>query len=239
MRKYHINYANGRYLRAQQYCSDSAKQIGFDEVISYKFEDIDHRFLSDNLKILNQSRGAGYWIWKSYFLSQTFKRMREGDLLVYSDSGSYYQSSVDPLIDLIKNDPRGVLSFELKGLIEKDYTKKDAFVMMGLDDPKYTDSSQREATYIWLIKNDFTVNLVNEYLKYSQNENIITDIGNITGENYPSFKDHRHDQSIWSLLCKRANIEPHRLISQHGNHLVNDVPNDTYKQITLHHRNPS
>jgi hypothetical protein len=110
---------------------------------------------------------------------------------------------------------------------------------MGLDDPKYTDSSQREATYIWLIKNDFTVNLVNEYLKYSQNENIITDIGNITGENYPSFKDHRHDQSIWSLLCKRANIEPHRLISQHGNHLVNDFPNDTYKQITLHHRNPS
>ena len=52
------------------------------------------------------------------------------------------------------------------------------------------------------------------------------------------FKDHRHDQSIWSLLCKKYNIEPHKLISQWGEGMKNDFPNDTYDQITLHHRNP-
>jgi hypothetical protein len=163
--------------------------------------------------------------------------MSNGDLLVYSDAGSYYQSSVQPLVDKILQDKNGVLSFELKGLIEKEYTKKDTFVLMDLDYPKYTDSSQREATYIWIIKNQFTVNLIDEYLKFAQNENIITDIPNIKGDNYDIFKDHRHDQSIWSLLCKKYDIEPHRLISQHGNHLINDFPNDRYGQITMHHRN--
>jgi hypothetical protein len=237
MKKYHINYAHSRYFQAQKYCSDSAINAGFDEVISYNIKDIDDSFFEKNKHILSQPRGVGYWIWKPYFIHKTLQKLNHGDLLVYSDSGSFYQNSVQPLIDKINLDKQGILSFELKGLIEKDYTKKDAFVLMGLDEPKYTDSSQREATYIWLIKNDFTIKLIEEYLEYAQNSNIITDMPNITGENYSTFKDHRHDQSIWSLLCKKYDVEPHRLISQHGLHLINDFPNDTYGQITLHHRN--
>lgn len=236
MKKYHINYANGRYLKAQEYCSQSAKAVGFDEVISFSINDIDRDFLEKNIKILSQPRGAGYWIWKPYFIKKTLEKINDGDLLVYSDSGSYYQNSVQPLIDLIKKEKTGVLSFELKGLLEKTYTKKDAFVLMGLDDPKYSETSQREATYIWLIKNDFTVKLINEYLEFAQDERIITDLAS-QNENHPEFQDHRHDQSIWSLLCKKYDITPHRLISQHGAHLVNDFPNDTYGQIAMHHRN--
>lgn len=238
MRKYHINFAHNKYLKSQEYCSDSAKKVGFDEIISYRDKDIDVDFKYKNSKIFSQSRGYSYWLWKPYFIHKTLKIMNDGDLLVYSDSGSIYQASVQPLIDKIQKDKHGVLSFELKGLIEKDYTKVDTFNMMSLNSIKYTDSSQREATYIWLIKNEFTVKLIEEYLEYAQNENIITDAPNITGDNYPTFKDHRHDQSIWSLLCKKYDIESHRLISQHGLHLINDFPNDTYGQITLHHRNP-
>ena len=238
MIKYHINYANGRYIESQKYCSNSAISVGFDKVISYNINDIDSEFKTKNNHILSQKRGAGYWIWKPYLINKTFEMMLDGDLLVYSDSGSYYQSSVNPLIDKIISDKHGVLSFELKGLIEKDYTKKDAFVLMGLDEPIYTESSQREATYIWLVKNDFTKSLINEYLNFAQNENIITDMVNTKGDNYDTFKDHRHDQSIWSLLCKKYEIEPHRLISQHGSHLISDFPNDKYGQITVHHRNP-
>ena len=237
MKKYHINYANGRYLKAQEYCSESAKAAGFDEVISYSIENIDNEFYEKNRHILEQPRGAGYWIWKPYFIKKTLDKMNDGELLVYSDSGSYYQESPQPLIDLIQKEKTGVLSFELKGLLEKVYTKRDTFVLMGLDNPKYSESSQREATYIWLIKNDFTVNLINEYLEYAQDDRIISDLPS-QNENFPEFQDHRHDQSIWSLLCKKYDITPHRLISQHGAHLVNDFPNDTYGQITMHHRNP-
>lgn len=237
MKKYHINYANGRYLKSQEYCSQSAKSAGFDEIISFSVNDIDREFLEKNINILSQSRGAGYWIWKPYFIKKTLDRMNDGDLLVYSDSGSYYQESVQPLIDTIQSEKSGVLSFELTGLLERVYTKRDTFVLMGLDEPKYSETSQREATYIWLIKNEFTVNLINEYLEYAQDIRIITDSPS-QNENFFDFQDHRHDQSIWSLLCKKYDITPHRLISQHGAHLVNDFPNDTYGQISVHHRNP-
>jgi hypothetical protein len=237
MNKYHISYAAGRYLKAQEYCSNSARHFGFDEVHSFGPKDIDRDFVMNNIKILQQPRGAGYWLWKPYFICRTLDSMNDGDLLVYSDAGSYYQSSPQPLIDLIQKEEKGVLSFELKGLIEKVYTKRDAFSLMGLDDPKYTDSSQREATYVWMIKNDFTSALAKEYLEYAQDERIITDLQS-ENPNYPEFKDHRHDQSIWSLLCKKYEIPPHRLISQHGEHLIKDFPEDKYGQIAMHHRNP-
>ena len=238
MKKYHINYANGRYLKAQEFCSLSAKNAGFDDVTSYGFDDIDKDFREKNKLILESPRGAGYWIWKSYFIHKKLSEINYGDLLVYSDSGSYYQNSVKPLIDIISNDPKGVISFEFKGFLEKRFTKKDTFVLMGMDEPKYTDTWHREATYIWLIKNDLTMKLANEYLEHSQNINIISDLPNITGENYGEFEDHRHDQSIWSLLCKKYEISTHKLISQHGVGLNNDYPNDNYTPITMHHRNP-
>lgn len=238
MKKYHINYANLKYFESQKKCTQSAKDFGFDEVISYSINDLDSDFLEKNKEILKLPRGAGYWVWKSYIIKKTLDKLNYGDLLVYSDSGSIYQSSVQPLIDTIINDTNGVLSFELTGLIEKSYTKMDCFNLRGLNNPKYTDTSQRESTYIWLIKNDLTIKLISEFVEYSQNKHIITDLPNITGNNFPTFKDHRHDQSIWSLLCKKYDITPHRLISQYGNKLVNYFPNDTWGQITLHHRNP-
>ena len=237
MKKYHINYAAGRYLKAQEYCSNSAKNFGFDEVFSFGPKDLDREFVQKNIGILQQQRGAGYWIWKPYFILKTLEKMNEGDLLAYSDSGSYYQSSPQPLIDLLHREEKGVLSFELKGLLEKEYTKRDAFVLMGLDDPKYSESSQREATYIWLIKNEFTMSLIREYLEYAQDERIITDLPS-QSPNHAEFKDHRHDQSIWSLLCKKYDIRPHKLISQWGEGMKDDFPEDAYGQICMHHRNP-
>lgn len=237
MKKYHINYANGRYLKAQSICSQTAKSAGFDEIISYSIDDIDKEFFEKNKHILMQPRGAGYWLWKPYFLNKTLENMQDGDLLVYSDSGSYYEKSVKPLVDLIQKEEKGVLSFELHGLIENVYTKRDAFILMGLDDSEYADSSQREATYIWLIKNDFTVSLIKEFLEYAQDERIITDLPS-ESKNHEDFKDHRHDQSIWSLLCKKYKIPTHKLMSQWGDGMTHVFPQDTYSKITLHHRNP-
>lgn len=237
MKKYHISYAAGRYLKAQEYCSNSAKHFGFEEVFSFGPKDIDRDFIQKNIKILQQPRGAGYWLWKPYFICKVMDMMQEGDLLAYSDSGSYYQSSPQPLIDLIQREEKGVLSFELKGLLEKEYTKRDAFVLMGLDSSEYSESSQREATFIWMIKNEFTSSLAIEYLEYAQDERIITDIPSLAA-NHPEFKDHRHDQSIWSLLCKKHDIPAHKLISQWGEGMKDDFPEDSYGQIAMHHRNP-
>lgn len=239
MKSVFINFSGGgRYQQAQKFGSETARQAGFNEVIMYNENDLDEDFKEKNKYILSKSRGVGCWSWKPYIIKKTLDKMEYGDLLFYSDSGSYFKKSIQPLVDLLFKEPSFILSFELKGLIEKHYTKRDAFVLMGLDTPEYTESSQREATYIMLIKTPTTMSIVEEYLKYAQDYRIITDDSNTQYlPNYEGFIDHRHDQSIWSLLMKKHKIPGHLLISQHGNHLRQDFPNDNYSEITVHHRN--
>jgi len=239
MRSIFINYAGGgKYQQAQKFGAETAIQAGFDDAILYGPNDIDEEFKEKNKYILSNVKGAGYWLWKPYIIKKTLDLMEDGDLLFYSDSGSYFRKSLQPLVDLLLKEPSMILSFELKGLLEKHYTKRDTFVLMDLDTPEYTESSQREATYIMLIKTRITMHIIEEYLKYAQDARIITDDPNTQYKpNYEGFEGHRHDQSIWSLLMKKYEIPGHLLISQHGNHLRQDFPNDNYSEITFHHRN--
>jgi hypothetical protein len=67
---------------------------------------------------------------------------------------------------------------------------------------------------------------------YSENENIISDLPNITKPNLKGFKDHRHDQSILSNLAVKYNINLNPQPSQMGDTALNRP----YKQLLYHHR---
>ena len=79
---------------------------------------------------------------------------------------------------------------------------------MGCDEKKYYDAIQAQATYIVLKKNNFTLNLIDEWLTFSQDYRLITDSKNECGlDNFLNFQDHRHDQSILSLLCTKYGVK--------------------------------
>jgi hypothetical protein len=60
---------------------------------------------------------------------------------------------------------------------------------------------------------------------------------NICGQqNSLEFKDHRHDQSILSLLVKKYNIEIFRDPTQWGNSEKELFKNSSYDQLFFHHR---
>jgi hypothetical protein len=83
-------------------------------------------------------------------------------------------------------------------------------------------------------KNDFVVSFIDEWLTYSEDYRLITDSPNECGlNNYPEFYDHRHDQSILSLLGRKYNIKNIPDISQYGNGRW------VTSQILEHHRNRS
>ena len=104
---------------------------------------------------------------------------------------------------------------------------------MGLDNNKYTDGPHVNASYQIYKKSPKTISFVKELLEWSQNENILTDSPNITGNNYPSFKDHRHDQSVLSLMALKYNINLEIDPSEWGNKCgIRKTP-----QLFLHHRN--
>lgn len=78
---------------------------------------------------------------------------------------------------------------------------------MGLKEDKYIFGKQADAAFQLYKKNNSSINFIRELLFYSSNFHILTDAPNITGENFPGFKDHRHDQSILSLLAIKYNIK--------------------------------
>lgn len=215
-----INYANNRYYHAQKINSETGKQIaGFDEVISYNVNNIDSEFYQKNSNILNRKRGAGYWLWKPYFIVKTLHSMEEGELLFYSDSGAHFIDKIDSVVDYCSQTKDKILLFGLENFHTNiTWTKRDCFYYMNLDKEPYLSFNQILASFIVCIKNKNNVDFFEEWLTYSQDARIITDDPNTCGlDNYPQFKDHRHDQSILSLLGRKHNISLVDDISQWGN----------------------
>ncbi len=79
---------------------------------------------------------------------------------------------------------------------------------MGCDSAWYEERRQIKGGFSLWRKTNFSLRLVDEWLFWAQDERIITDMPNQCGkENYPGFIEHRHDQSIWSILCRRYQLE--------------------------------
>ena len=207
-----INYATPRFVAARDLNSVTGMLVGgFDKVIEYSPEDLDATFRQRNAPILNQARGGGYWLWKPYLIRKTLNAMHADDFLFYSDVSGCFTGSVAPLIDVMRQTDEDVIAFKLRRQPERMWTKRDAFVLMDCDTARYTDTVQVEAGFSLWRKTPASVALAGEWLRYAQDERIISDMSNRCGrDNYPEFREHRHDQSIWSLLCKKHRVALHR-----------------------------
>ena len=129
-----------------------------------------------------------------------------------------------------------IIVFELP-YIERVWTKRDAFILMDCDNPKYSESKQRLNSFSLWKKSRYTIDFINEFLYYAQDERLITDLENQCGyPNYPGFKEHRYDQSIFSLLTKKYDLEVYRDPSQLGNSVKQFYPNSNYEQLIIHTR---
>ena len=94
-------------------------------------------------------------------------------------------------------------------------TKRDTFILMDCDTPPYTDTPHVLSGFILFKKSDFTIQFVDEWLAYVQDERIISDNPNQCGyPNYPEFIEHRHDESIFSLLIKKHGLRPSRQLNK-------------------------
>ena len=103
---------------APQLSQSGLSNGGFDEVFSYNYSDIDDEFKEKNKHILEQPRGAGFWLWKPYIIKKTLEKIEENDLLFYSDSGISFIRPIDDLIKIMDETDEKLLLFELDFLRE-------------------------------------------------------------------------------------------------------------------------
>jgi hypothetical protein len=234
------NYANFAYRKSQKLNTSSALSLAnVDKVISFSPSDIDKDFYKKNRHILRKSTGNGYWLWKPYFILKVLETISVDDVLIYSDSGIEFVGSVKPLIKLLDRSKHSILCFSLHGEIfkEENWTKRDAFVLMNCEGYKYTKTLQRNSSFIVMKKSEESINFVREWLLYCQDRNIVMGNQNLFGFPNPiGFIDHRHDQSVFSLLTKKYKIPSYRDPSQYGLPFKKEDKKSRYRQIINHHR---
>ena len=237
MRKNIFSFGTWQYYEALEHLGTSVLSTN-DLITVDKFTEVSiptwfYKKHADHFKC---KRGFGYWIWKSFFINRELD-----DVFIYADSGNLVTGDLTPIFEICKNDPKGIVLFDNSdgspdNSVWKNnmWTKGDCFDLMGLTDSKYVYGNQVNASYIAFRKTDFSVKFFDAYAKCCENINIISDLPNICSGNHPEFRDHRHDQSILSLLAIKYNINIQRDPSQWGNSRL--TPESPYGQVFDHHR---
>lgn len=168
-------------------------------------------FYRNNVAILTQQHGAGFWLWKPYIILQTMQQVAEGDIITYCDVDYRFvaPSSMPVLFEIAKQ--KGMVFFKHKRTDVDtigDCTKRDTLILLNADTPKFHHTHQLQAGFsLW--RNDArSREFVTKWLAACTDARMLTDQPNQCGkDNLSGFRAHRHDQSIISILAEQHNIE--------------------------------
>ena len=173
----------------------------FDTITSY-----DENIYSDKpeLKLFteNNKRGYGYWIWKPLICLKKMNEVEYNDIIFYCDSGCTIENK-EKLLEYseyaLKND---LVTFKLR-YKQKEYTKSDLFEYLNANDLK--ESNQIMATVFLFKKTPKNIKFFEDWFNIAKADNFhyIDDTPSKI-KNDKSFKEHRHDQSIFSILINKC-----------------------------------
>ena len=247
MKKVHISFGDGNYKESLDLLEKTTMENGSDFFMGYtKSWLFESPFYKNNKMaryILNQPRGAGYWAWKPYVILEAFDALEEGDIVLYSDAGLKVIGNLNPLYEIAQRGPNGgKILFKLPAVgvtahLAKTWTRRDTFVLMEANTPKFWEADMSNGAVSLWKKTPENIEFLKEWKKHCLHPNKITDIGNLYGVNDMTFRDHRHDQSILTILATKYDFELFRDPTQYGNEELNKFSNSPYPQLFHHHRN--
>lgn len=173
----------------------------FDKVLCHDESKLPTSFL-DYAK--RNPRGYGFWRWKHMICGGIIDNINLGDYLVYADAGC----AINPYGNMKRwleiADEKGMVSFELgKGMTERKYTKMETMKKLNLE--RFIDTPQLMSTIFVAKRTRSTTGVLDYARSCAMNMPEIYD--DYTENEDPEFVDHRHDQSVFSLLRKLYEFE--------------------------------
>lgn len=206
------NLSNKPFEKSRLNLNRSARRHGINEIRSFDFDKdiVGSAFYSNHRSILSHKRGIGYWLWKPYIILEVMKSIDEGDVVIYADCGIEIIDDLTPLIEICE-EREPILLFANHNFLNAQFTKRDCFVEMGCDEERYWYSLQCDAAFMLFRKTKFTMHFLTRWMNYCEQEQVLTDQPNLCGRpNLPGFVDHRHDQSVISILAEKYHINLYR-----------------------------
>lgn len=216
MKKFFVSYGNSRFQNSVKRIEKEAHALNvFDEINVYRTEDLDEDFKRQHAWILKFPRIGGYGIWKPYIIQQTLNKMNNGDVLVYADAGCTLRPQGLARLQeyfIMTKANSGVSAFQTRDFLpfkrkyprymEKEWNKQDIISLLNAEE--FLDTVQLASGAIIICKNEFSCKLVDEWYRISCLDNYhYIDDSPSREPNHVDFIEHRHDQSVFSLLVKK------------------------------------
>jgi len=164
-------------------------------------------FYTAHRAVLDQPRGAGYWLWKPFLILQAMNSMDFLDCVLYLDAD--IDIKVNPRTFINQADRCSVAAFEIQYL-NYQYTKRDALILMDADKEPFLSMTQVWAGVLAIRNDTAGRTFVTDWLACCMNRDILMDTPSVLAPEHDGFIAHRHDQSVLSILMKKYNFLPVR-----------------------------
>jgi hypothetical protein len=195
-----------KFAKSIEVLTADANKTGLFDVLAY-----DEKSLSPELREFAKAnpRGFGYWAWKPFVILKALESVRPGAIVLYADSGCSIKNGREAheafreYTEKVRAHPKHRVVFR-SGWVEREWTKMDLAEHMGCStDDSVMASGQIIATFSVWMNTEENKALLRTWLGLALRDggHFVTDAPSVL-PNHPDFKEHRHDQSIFSLLIK-------------------------------------
>lgn len=206
----------------KRFLAQSSEMKFYKDTRVFNWDDLSiNRKRQIKLFLKKDKRLFGYACWKPEIILNFLKVLPDNSILQYSDIGCHFNKKgtnrLTEYLNIIKNNnilafkyskPNFVTDKKLKYQIyyEHEYTKNDLFEYLNIaDNSNIRNSEQIWSGSIFFKKNVETINFVKKWLEICNNSSLIDNTLS-KSKNSEEFVEHRHDQSVFSLLCKLDNV---------------------------------
>jgi hypothetical protein len=210
-------------LSVNRFIKQSHELKFYDEIKVFDWKDLSFEKQKQMQSIFNkgQKRLYGYGSWKAEIILTYLETIPKNSILQYSDIGCVFNpngreklkeyiqiTDKENLLAFKYSDPKFNIKDKYKFQIyyENQYTKADAWKYFNIDDNSdFLKTEQVWSGTMFFKNNIFTKKILNNWKKALNETNLIDDSPSVK-QNHPNFIEHRHDQSMLSLICKKENI---------------------------------
>jgi len=201
-------YGDDAYARNRaRLAREAASYAGvFDHVVAWDRSSLAPAWAAAHRAVLAARRGGGYWVWKPHLLLRLLdERMADGDVLLYADAGCTLVADPSPYLALAAQ--HGLVLFRSAHPVLA-WTKGFAFAAAGEDMANYETAGQVVGGVIALQKRPWVRALLREWERLMTADPRVVNDDNTSAlvANHPSFREHRHDQSVLTLLAYKHGV---------------------------------
>lgn len=155
-----------------------------------------------------KSRGFGYWSWKPALILAATEKYKNS-FIIYCDANVVPRIKAKIQATDFINNSYFITRYEY--FTNRQFTHRDCFVEMKCDDVQYWYAHQIWAAVLGFKTEDKSVvEFIKTWDFWCRNATCVADQykspKTYNKENFPDFQDHRHDQSILSILVQKHRI---------------------------------